>query len=149
MQMLSRSVFFKLFSSRPILHRQIFSRPLKKDLHLESISDSAIFPTTSRCSLKKSLHLESISDSAIFPQRSRCSLNKKGLHFDFISDFLFFFQNQSVLQKKKKKGLHFDFIPGFLILFPKSRGSLKKRSSPQFAVVFGYFSLKIMVISKN
>ena len=47
------SVFFKLFSSRPILHRQIFSRPLKKDLHLESISDSAIFPPTSRCSLKK------------------------------------------------------------------------------------------------
>ena len=46
-------VFFKLFSSRPILHGQIFSRPLKKGLHLESISDSAIFPPKSRCSLKK------------------------------------------------------------------------------------------------
>ena len=49
----SKPVFFKLFSSRPIFHRQIFSRPLKKDLHLESISDSAIFPQKSRCSLKK------------------------------------------------------------------------------------------------
>ena len=43
-QLHSSAVFFKLFSSKPILHRQIFSRPLKKDLHLESISDSAIFP---------------------------------------------------------------------------------------------------------
>ena len=49
----SKAVFFKLFSSRPILHSQIFSRPLKKGLHLKSISDSAIFPPTSRCSLKK------------------------------------------------------------------------------------------------
>ena len=48
-----KTVFFKLFSSRPILHSQIFSRPLKKGLHLKSISDSAIFPPTSRCSLKK------------------------------------------------------------------------------------------------
>ena len=47
------AVFFKLFSSRPIFHGQIFSRPLKKGLHLESISDSAIFPPKSRCSLKK------------------------------------------------------------------------------------------------
>ena len=49
----SRTVFFKLFSSRPILHSQIFLRLLKKGLHLKSISDSAIFPPTSRCSLKK------------------------------------------------------------------------------------------------
>ena len=73
-------VFFKLFSSRPILHIQIFSRPLKKGLHLKSIFDSAIFPPTSRCSLKKKkngLHLESISDSAIFTQKSRCSLNQR------------------------------------------------------------------------
>ena len=48
-----KPVFFKLFSSRPILHSQIFSRPLKKGLHLKSISDCAIFPPTSRCSLKK------------------------------------------------------------------------------------------------
>ena len=48
-----RPVFFKLFSSRPILHSQIFSRPLKKGLPLKSISDSVIFPPTSRCSLKK------------------------------------------------------------------------------------------------
>ena len=56
-----------------------FSRPLKKGLHLKSISDSAIFPPTSRCSLKKKkgLHLKSISDSAIFPPTSRCSLKKK------------------------------------------------------------------------
>ena len=47
------TVFFKLFSSRPILHGQIFSRPLKKGLRLNSISDSAIFPPTSRFSLKK------------------------------------------------------------------------------------------------
>ena len=47
------SVFFKLFSSRPIFHGQIFSRPLKKGLHLESISDSAIFAPKSRCSPKK------------------------------------------------------------------------------------------------
>ena len=40
-------MFFKLFSSRPILHSQIFSRPLKKG------PDSAIFPPASRCSLKK------------------------------------------------------------------------------------------------
>ena len=39
----SMSVFFKLFSSRPIFHGQIFLRPLKKGLHLESISDSTIF----------------------------------------------------------------------------------------------------------
>ena len=79
-------MFFKLFSSRPILHSQIFSRPLKKGLHLKSISDSAIFPPISRCSLKKKkgLYLESISDSAIFSPTSRCSLKKK----------------------KKKKGLH-------------------------------------------
>ena len=49
---LSKPVFFKFFSSRPILYSQIFSRPLKKGLHLKLISDSAIFPLTSRCSLK-------------------------------------------------------------------------------------------------
>ena len=53
LRLFTSAVFFKLFSSRPILRRQIFSRPLKKDLHLESISDSAIFSPTSRCSLKK------------------------------------------------------------------------------------------------
>ena len=74
---LSNPVFFKLFSSRPIFHRQIFSRPLKKDLHLESISDSAIFSQKSRCSLKK----------------------KKKKVFTSISSpiFLFFSQNQGVL----------------------------------------------------
>ena len=76
----SKSVFFKLFSSRPILHSQIFSRPLKKGLHRKSISDSAIFPPISRCSLKKKkkgFHLESISHSAIFAQKSRCSRNQR------------------------------------------------------------------------
>ena len=69
-------VFFKLFSSRHIFHRQIFSRPLKKDLHLESISDFAIFP-----------------------QKSRCSLKKKKKVFTSISSLisLFFSQNQGVL----------------------------------------------------
>ena len=53
MFVLPNAAFFKLFSSRPILHSQIFSRPLKKGLHLKSISDSAIFPPISRCSQKK------------------------------------------------------------------------------------------------
>ena len=79
-QLSFKAVFFKLFSSRPILHSQIFSRPLKKGLHLKSISDSAIFPPTSGCSLKKKkkgLYVESISHSAIFAQKSRCSRNQR------------------------------------------------------------------------
>ena len=100
------SVFFKLFSSRPILHRKIFSRPLKKDLHLESISDSAIFPQKSRCSLKKKkgLHFDFISDFPIFLPKSRCSLKKKKV-FTSISSLisLFFSQTHGDLQKLKSK----------------------------------------------
>ena len=96
----SRSVFFKLFSSRPILRSQIFSRPLKKDLHLKSISDSAIFPPTSRCSLKKKkgLHFNFISDFFIFLRKSGCSLTKKKVFTSILYPIsLFFSKNQSVL----------------------------------------------------
>ena len=97
-------MFFKLFSSQPIFHRQNFSRPLKNDFHLESISDSTIFPQKSRCSLKKKVFTSILSPIS-----------------------LFFSQNQGVLQKKKKKGLHFDFISDFTVFLPKSRCSLKKK----------------------
>ena len=51
------------------------------------------------------LHLESISDSAIFAPKSRCSpkKKKKSLHRESISDSTIFAQNQGVLQKKKKR----------------------------------------------
>ena len=38
-----------------------------------------------------------LSDSAIFPKIKVFSKKKKGLHFDFISDFPVFSQNQGVL----------------------------------------------------
>ena len=65
------------FFHRDPFFRQIFSRPLKKDLYLESISDSAIFPQKSGCSPKK----------------------KKKKVFTSISSLisLFFSQNQGVL----------------------------------------------------
>ena len=63
----------------------------------------------------------------IFLPKSKCSLKKKKV-FPSISSLisLFFSQNQGVLPKKKK-GLHFDFISDFLIFLPKSRRSLKKK----------------------
>ena len=178
-------MFFKLFSSRPILYSQMFSRPLKKGLHLESISDSAIFPPTSRYSLKKKgLYLESISHSAIFPQNSRCSLNQcssnffhrdplctasggyfnlgaRGKNFQKLmlsekktrSGFgLAYFSPKTKVfsKKKKKKGLHFDFISDFPIFLPKSRCSIKKkRSSLRFHFWFPYFIPKIKGFSKK
>ena len=76
--LLFAAVFFKLFIETHFAQPNFFATP-KKGLHLKSISDSAIFPPTSRCSLKKKkgLHLESISHSAIFAQKSRCSLNQQ------------------------------------------------------------------------
>ena len=40
---------------------------------------------------------------------------------------LHIFLPKSVFSKKKKKGLHFDFISDFPIFLPKSRRSLKKK----------------------
>ena len=130
---LSNPVFFKLFSSRPIFHRQIFSRFLKKDLHLESISDSAIFSQKSRCSLKKkkkSLYFDFISDFPIFLPKSRCSLKKKkqGLHFDFMSDFPVFLP-KSRCSLKKKKGLHFNLLLHFAF-FSQSRDPVEPFRDP-------------------
>ena len=42
-----------------------------------------------------------------------------GEYYPRQGSFGFLSQNQGVLLKKK--GLHFDFIPNFLIFFPKSR----------------------------
>ena len=96
-------MFFKLFSSRPILHRQIFSRPLKKDLHLESISDSAIFP-----------------------QKSRCSLKKKKKVFTSISSLISLFSSKiKVFSKKKRSSLRFH--PWFPYFIPKIKGFSKKK----------------------
>ena len=52
---------------------------------------------------------------------------KKGLHFDFISDFTIFLPKSGC--SLKKKGLHFDFISDFPIFLPKSGWSLKKKRS--------------------
>ena len=64
-----------------------------------------------------------------FSEKSGCSLKKKGLHFDFVSDFLIFLENQGVLYKKKKKK--------------------KKRSSLRFHLWFPYFPPKIRLFKKG
>ena len=63
----------------------------------------------------------------IFLPKSKCSLKKKkkGLHFNFISNFPIFLPKSRC--SPKKKGLHFDFISVFPIFLPKSRRSLKKK----------------------
>ena len=45
-----------------------------------------------------------------FSFKIRMFSKKKGLHFDFISDFPIFLPKSGCSLKKKKKGLHFDFI---------------------------------------
>ena len=66
-----------------------------------------IFLPKSKCSLKKKkgLPFNFTSNFPIFLPKSRCSLKKKKKVFTSISSLisLFFFQNQGVLQKKKKK----------------------------------------------
>ena len=44
---------------------------------------------------------------------------KKGLHFDFISNFAVFSPRNMVISKKKKKGLHFNFISNFGVFSPR------------------------------
>ena len=47
---------------------------------------------------------------------------KKGLHFDFISNFAVFSPRNMVIskkKKKKKKSLHFDFISNFAVFSPR------------------------------
>ena len=134
-------------------------------------------------SKKKGLHLESISDSAIFPQKSRCSLNQcssnffhrdplctasggysnlgaRGKNFQKLmlsekkkrSGFglAYFSPKTKVFSKKKKKV--FTSISDFPIFLPKPRCSLKKkkkRSSLRFHPWFPYFIPKIKGFSKK
>ena len=71
----------------------------------------------------------------IFLPKSKCSLKKKkGLHFNFISNFPIFLP-KSRCSPKKKEGLHFDFISDFPIFLPKSRRSLKKKKRSSLRTV--------------
>ena len=65
-----------------------------------------------------------------------CSLKKrkKGLHFDFISNFSIFFAKLGS-PLKKKKGLHVDFISNFPIFLPKLGCSLKKKKKSSLRIV--------------
>ena len=74
----------------------------------------------------------------IFLPKSRCSLKKKkkGLHFNFISDFpLFLPKSRYPPKKKKKKGLHFHFISNFPIFLPKLGCSLNKKKRSSLRIV--------------
>ena len=65
----------------------------------------------------------------IFLPKSKCSLKKKkGLHFNFTSNFPIFLP-KSRCSLKKKKGLHFNFISDFPLFLPKSRYPPKKKRS--------------------
>ena len=66
-----------------------------------------------------------------FLRKLGCSLKKKkkGLHFDFISNFSIFFPKLRC--SLKKKGFHFDFICNLL---PKLRCSLKKKKKKSLKI---------------
>ena len=52
---------------------------------------------------------------------------KKGLHFDFVSNFSVFLPKLGCFLKKKD--LHFDFVSNFSVFLPKLGCSLKKKRS--------------------
>ena len=63
------------------------------------------------------------------------SKKKKGLHFDFISNFSIFLAKLGSPLKKKKKGLHFHFISNFPIFLPKLGCSLNKKKRSSLRIV--------------
>ena len=64
----------------------------------------------------------------IFLPKSKCSLKKKkGLHFNFTSNFPIFLPKSRCSLKKKKKVFTFNFISDFPLYLPKSRCSPKKK----------------------
>ena len=118
-------MFFKLFSSRPILHSQIFSRPLKKGLHLESIFDSASFSRTSRCSLNQCSSNFFHRDPLCTASGGYSNLGARGKNF----------QKLMLSEKKKRSGF------GLAYFSPKTKVFSKKKKKKVFISISSLISL--------
>ena len=104
---------------------RMFSK--KKGLHFHLLSNFRIFVRKSGCSLKKSVVTSGGYSNlgARGKNFQKLMLSEKKKRSDLGLNI--FLPKSSCSLKKKKKGLHFDFISDFPIFLPKSRCSLKKK----------------------